>query len=56
MEDVLKKIIFNNFTTGAGNDISVATNIAKKMVCEWGMSEAVGPMALGKKDERSVFW
>ena len=46
-----EKIIFNNFTTGAGNDISVATNIAKKMVCEWGMSEAVGPMALGKKDE-----
>ena len=46
-----EKIIFNNFTTGAGNDISVATNIAKKMVSEWGMSEAVGPMALGKKDE-----
>ena len=46
-----EKIIFNNFTTGAGNDISVATNIAKKMVCEWGMSEAVGPMALGKKEE-----
>ena len=46
-----EKIIFNNFTTGAGNDISVATDIAKKMVCEWGMSEAVGPMALGKKDQ-----
>ena len=49
-----EKIIFNNFTTGAGNDISVATDIAKKMVCEWGMSEAVGPMALGKK-EQEVF-
>ena len=46
-----EKIIFNNFTTGAGNDISVATDIAKKMVCEWGMSEAIGPMALGKKDQ-----
>ena len=46
-----EKIIFNNFTTGAGNDISVATDIAKKMVCEWGMSEAVGPMALGQKEE-----
>ncbi len=46
-----EKIIFNNFTTGAGNDISVATDIAKKMVCEWGMSDTIGPMALGKKEE-----
>ena len=46
-----ERIIFNNFTTGAGNDISVATNIAKKMVCEWGMSDAIGPMAIGRKDE-----
>ena len=36
-----EKIIFNNFKFG--NDISNLTNIAKKMVCEWGMSEAVGP-------------
>ena len=46
-----EKIIFNNFTTGAGNDISVATDIAKKMVCEWGMSDTFGPLALGKKEE-----
>jgi len=46
-----EKIIFNNMTTGAGNDIAVATGIAKKMVCEWGMSEKVGPMSLGRKDE-----
>jgi len=46
-----EKIIFNNMTTGAGNDISVATDISKKMVCEWGMSEKIGPISLGKKDE-----
>jgi len=46
-----EKIIFNNMTTGAGNDISVATDISKKMVCEWGMSEKIGPITLGKKDE-----
>ena len=38
-------------TTGAGNDISVATDIAKKMVCEWGMSELIGPLTFGKKDQ-----
>lgn len=37
-------------TTGAGNDIEVATNLARKMVCEWGMSEALGPIAYGKND------
>tara|TARA_Y100001970_G_C14221327_1_gene852872 strand:- start:424 stop:2352 length:1929 start_codon:yes stop_codon:yes gene_type:complete len=46
-----EKIIFNNMTTGAGNDIAVATDIAKKMVCEWGMSEEIGPLTFGKKDE-----
>ena len=46
-----EKIIFNNMTTGAGNDISVATDIAKKMVCEWGMSDKIGPLTFGKKDE-----
>ena len=43
--------IFNEFTTGAGNDIEQATMIAKKMVCEWGMSELLGPMTFGKKNE-----
>lgn len=37
-------------TTGAGNDIEVATNLARKMVCEWGMSEALGPIAYGKNE------
>jgi len=43
--------IFNELTTGAGNDIEQATMIAKKMVCEWGMSELLGPMTFGKKNE-----
>ena len=41
-------------TTGAGNDIEQATEIARKMVCEWGMSEKLGPLAYGKKEE-SIF-
>ena len=44
-------MIFNELTTGAGNDIEQATNIARKMVCEWGMSENLGPMTFGKKNE-----
>ena len=47
-----EKLIFNDTTTGAGNDIEVATNIAKKMVCEWGMSDKIGPLTFGKKDEQ----
>ena len=47
-----EKIIFKDTTTGAGNDIEVATNIAKKMVCEWGMSDMVGPLSYGKKEEQ----
>jgi len=43
--------IFNELTTGAGNDIEQATMIAKKMVCEWGMSDLLGPMTFGKKNE-----
>ena len=43
--------IFNELTTGAGNDIEQATVIARKMVCEWGMSELLGPMTFGKKNE-----
>lgn len=43
--------IFNELTTGAGNDIEQATVIAKKMVCEWGMSDLLGPMTFGKKNE-----
>lgn len=46
-----EKYVFNRFTTGAGNDIEKATNIARKMVCEWGMSELLGPIAYGAKEE-----
>jgi cell division protease FtsH len=46
-----EKIVFNHYTTGAGNDIEKATNIARKMVCEWGMSEKLGPMSYGAKEE-----
>lgn len=44
-------IIFDQLTTGAGNDIERSTHIARKMVCEWGMSEKLGPLAFGSKDE-----
>ncbi len=43
-----EEIIFKDFTTGAGNDIERATDLARKMVCEWGMSEKIGPLALEK--------
>ncbi len=46
-----EKIVLNQFTTGAGNDIERATEIARKMVCEWGMSEKLGPVTFGKKEE-----
>ncbi len=46
-----EKLIFNRLTTGAGNDIERATNLARKMVCEWGMSEKLGPLAYGKNEE-----
>ena len=47
-----EEIIFNTMTTGAGNDIERATEIARKMVCEWGMSARLGPVSFGKKDEQ----
>lgn len=40
-----EEIVFNRFTTGASNDLQVATSIATRMVCEWGMSQALGPRA-----------
>ena len=46
-----EKIVFNHYTTGAGNDIEKATGIARKMVCEWGMSEKLGPLSYGAKEE-----
>lgn len=47
-----EEIIFSTMTTGAGNDIERATEMARKMVCEWGMSEKLGPVSFGKKDEQ----
>ncbi len=46
-----EEIVLNHQTTGAGNDIERATEIARKMVCEWGMSEAMGPLNYGRKEE-----
>ena len=47
-----EELILKDFTTGAGNDIERATNLARKMVCEWGMSDEIGPLSYGKKDEQ----
>ena len=46
-----EELILNHMTTGAGNDIERATELARKMVCEWGMSEKLGPLTFGKKQE-----
>ena len=46
-----EKLIFKDITTGAGNDISVATDTARRMVCEWGMRTRIGPLPFGKKTE-----
>jgi cell division protease FtsH len=47
---IAEELVFNQKTTGAGNDIEVATGLARSMVCEWGMSEKMGPLAFGKKE------
>ena len=47
-----EEIVFNELTTGAGNDIERATDIVTKMVCNWGMSRKIGPMTVGKKNEQ----
>ena len=44
-------IVFNHYTTGAANDIKQATNMARAMVCKWGMSDLVGPMAVGEQSQ-----
>ena len=46
-----EKLVFNEYTTGASNDIERATSLARKMVCEFGMSEKLGPIAYGNKQE-----
>jgi len=47
-----EEIFLEHMTTGAGNDISRATELARKMVCEWGMSESLGPLTFGQKEEQ----
>ncbi len=49
---VAEELVLNHMTTGAGNDIERATDIAHQMVCEWGMSEKLGPITFGKKEEQ----
>ncbi len=48
---VAEKLVFDHLTTGAGNDLEQATNLARRMVCEWGMSDKIGPLTFGKKEE-----
>ncbi len=47
-----EELIFGHMTTGAGDDIEKATELARKMVCEFGMSKELGPMTFGKKDDQ----
>jgi cell division protease FtsH len=49
---VAEELALKHMTTGAGNDIERATELARKMVTEWGMSEKLGPLTFGKKDEQ----
>jgi cell division protease FtsH len=46
-----EELVLGHMTTGAGNDLERATDMARKMICEWGMSEKLGPMTFGKKEE-----
>ncbi|UVT22527.1 MAG: ATP-dependent metallopeptidase FtsH/Yme1/Tma family protein [Nitrospira sp.] len=48
---VAEELVFKHVTTGAGNDLERATELARKMVCEWGMSEKLGPLTFGQKEE-----
>jgi len=47
-----EELVMHDFTTGAGNDIERATMLARKMVCEWGMSDQMGPLSYGRKEEQ----
>ena len=49
---VAEELVFNTMTTGASDDINRATELARKMVCDYGMSEAMGPLTFGKKEEQ----
>jgi cell division protease FtsH len=47
-----EEIVREDVSTGAGNDLERATDLARKMVCDWGMSEKLGPLTFGKKEEQ----
>ena len=49
---VAEELFLDHLTTGAGNDIEKATDMARRMVCEWGMSNTMGPLTFGKKEEQ----
>jgi len=49
---IAEEITIGSVTTGAGNDLERSTELARKMVCEWGMSDAMGPLTFGKKEEQ----
>lgn len=49
---VAEELVLGHMTTGAGDDIEKATELARRMVCEWGMSDRLGPMTFGKKEEQ----
>ncbi|HUU02903.1 MAG TPA: ATP-dependent zinc metalloprotease FtsH [Myxococcota bacterium] len=49
---VAEELVLKEQTTGAGQDIEQATDLARKMVCEWGMSKKLGPLSFGKKEEQ----
>ena len=49
---IAEEITNGGLTTGAGNDLDRVTDLARKMVCEWGMSEAMGPLTFGKREEQ----
>ena len=49
---VAEELVLEEMTSGAGNDIEQASDLARKMVCEWGMSDVLGPLAFGKKEEQ----
>jgi cell division protease FtsH len=49
---IAEEITMDSLTTGAGNDLERVTELARRMVCEWGMSDAMGPLTFGKKEEQ----
>ena len=49
---VAEELVLGHTTTGAGDDLEKATDLARRMVCEWGMSERLGPMTFGKKEDQ----